>query len=51
MITEELGEHASDVMAAALEDFTGGYGEAATETVPSYQDTDFGQLPNPERHT
>lgn len=51
VITEELGEQAGDVMAAALEDFTGRYGEAATETVLSYQDTDFDQLPDPERHT
>jgi hypothetical protein len=51
VITEELGEQASDVMAAALEDFNGRYGEAATETVLAYQDTDFDQLPNPERHT
>ena len=51
VITEELGEQAGDVMAAALEDFTGRYGQAATETVLSYQDTDFDQLPDPERHT
>jgi hypothetical protein len=51
VITEELGEQASDVMATALEDFTDRYGEAATETVLSYQDTDFDQLPHPERHT
>ena len=50
VITEELGEQASDVMAAALEDFTSRYGEAATETVLSYLDTDFDQLPDPERH-
>jgi len=51
VITEELGVQAGDVMATALEDFTGRYGEAATETVLSYQDTDFDQLPDPERHT
>ena len=51
VITEELGEQASNVMAAALEDFTARYGEAATATVLSYHDTDFDQLPNPERHT
>jgi hypothetical protein len=51
VITEELGKQASDVMAAALEDFTGRYGEAATETVLSYQNTDFDRLPDPERHT
>jgi hypothetical protein len=38
-------------MAAALEDFTARYGEAATETVLAYRDTDFDQLPDPERHT
>jgi hypothetical protein len=51
VITEELGERAGDVMAAALEDFTARYGEAATETVLAYRDTDFDQLPDPERHT
>ena len=39
------------MMAAALEDFTDRYGEAATETVLSYQDTDFDQLPDPKHRT
>ena len=51
VITEELGDQAADVMAAALEDFTDRYGEAATETVLSYQDTDFDQLPDPKHRT
>lgn len=45
VITEELGEEAIDVMAAALDEFTDRYGEAAAETVLAYQGTDFDRLP------
>jgi len=49
VFTEELGEQAVEVMAAALGNFTGKYGEAAGQTVLAYQDIDFDQLPDTER--
>lgn len=45
VIAEELGEEAVDVMAAALNEFTDKYGEAAGETVLAYDNTDFDRLP------
>jgi hypothetical protein len=44
-LTEELGEAGQEAVRAALDEFAARFGDAATQIVLSYQETDFDQLP------